>query len=269
MSEEQQAVEPSEPAGLLDDVSASDSSQQDSAAAEKSVEHRAIDSIPEDEPIDRPEYWPENFWDKDNNEPDLEGIAKSWMDLRKMVSQGKHKAPADGKYDTTVFGEGPLDSNPLAPTVLDWAKENGISQAAFDSLITKVRDISQQLAPQEPAINVKAEMRSLGPNAEAIKNGMISWARGLKNKGIWDENDFEEFKIMGGTARGLRALMKIREGYEGRIPIETQPIDGAPTDEELLSMVGNVNDPNDPYVKDAAYRQKVAQMYLARYPESP
>jgi len=267
MSEEQQAVEPSEPAGLLDDVSASDSSQQDSAAAEKSIEHRAIDSIPEDEPIDRPEYWPENFWDKDNNEPDLEGIAKSWMDLRKMVSQGKHKAPADGKYDTTVFGEGPLDSNPLAPTVLDWAKENGISQAAFDSLITKVRDISQQLAPQEPAINVKAEMRSLGPNAEAIKNGMVSWARSLKNKGIWDENDFEEFKIMGGTARGLRALMKIREGYEGRIPIETQPIDGAPTDEELLSMVGNVNDPNDPYVKDAAYRQKVAQMYLARYPE--
>jgi len=265
MSEEQQAVEPSEPAGLLDDVSASDSSQQDSAAAEKSIEHRAIDSIPEDEPIDRPEYWPENFWDKDNNEPDLEGIAKSWMDLRKMVSQGKHKAPADGKYDTTVFGEGPLDSNPLAPTVLDWAKENGISQAAFDSLITKVRDISQQLAPQEPAIDVKAEMKSLGPNAEAIKNGMVSWARGLVYKGVWDANDFEEFKVMGGTARGLRALMKIREGYEGRIPIETQPVDGAPTDEELRSMVGNINDPNNPYVKDAAYRQKVERMFQARY----
>lgn len=265
MSEEQQAVEPSEPAGLLDDVSASDSSQQDSAAAEKPVEHRAINSIPEDEPVERPEYWPENFWNKDQNEPDLEGIAKSWMDLRKMVSQGKHKAPVDGKYDTTVFGEGPLDSNPLAPTVLDWAKENGISQAAFDSLITKVRDISQQLAPQEPAIDVKAEMKSLGPNAAAIKNGMVSWARGLVNKGYWDGNDFEEFKVMGGTARGLRALMKIRENYEGRIPIETQPVDGAPTDEELRSMVGNINDPNNPYVKDAAYRQKVERMFLARY----
>lgn len=265
MSEEQQAVEPSEPAGLLDDVSASDSSQQDSAAAQKTVEHRAVDSIPEDEPIDRPEYWPENFWNKDKNEPDLEGIAKSWMDLRKMVSQGKHKAPADGKYDTSVFGDGPIDSNPLAPTVLDWAKENGISQAAFDSLITKVRDISQQIAPQEPAIDVKAEMKALGPNAEAIKNGMVNWARGLHNKGVWDNNDFEEFKVMGGTARGLRALMKLRESYEGRIPIETQPIDGAPTDAELQSMVGNINDPNNPYVKDAAYRQKVERLFQQRY----
>lgn len=265
MSEEQQAVEPSEPAGLLDDVSASDSSQQDSAAAEKTVEHRAIDSIPEDEPVERPDYWPENFWNKDKNEPDLEGIAKSWMDLRKMVSQGKHKAPADGKYDTTVFGDGPIDSNPLAPTVLDWAKENGISQAAFDSLITKVRDISAQLAPQEPAIDVKAEMKSLGPNGEAIKNGMVNWARGLVSKGVWDSNDFDEFKVMGGTARGLRALMKIRESYEGRIPIETSPMDGAPTDAELQSMVGNVNDPNNPYVKDPAYRQKVERLFQQRY----
>ena len=265
MSEEQQAVEPSASAGLLDDVSASDSSQQDSAA-EKPVEHRATDSIPEDEAIERPEYWPENFWNKDKNEPDLEGIAKSWMDLRKMVSQGKHKAPADGNYDTKVFGDGPIDSNPLAPTVLDWAKKHGVSQGAFDDLVTQVREMASQLAPaDDPGIDVAAEMKSLGPNAEAIKNGMVNWARSLVNKGIWSAEDFDEFKVMGGTARGLKALMKIRESYEGRIPIESAPIEGMPTDAELQSMIGNVNDPNNPYVKDAAYRQKVERLFAQRY----
>jgi hypothetical protein len=89
MSEEA-VVEPSESTGLLDGVQATDESQQDSNAPQQSnVEHRATDSIPEDEALDRPDWWPENFW-KDGD-PDLEGIAKSWMDMRKMVSQGKHK----------------------------------------------------------------------------------------------------------------------------------------------------------------------------------
>jgi hypothetical protein len=66
-----------------------------------------------DEPLERPDFWPENCWKKDSNEPDLEGIAKSWSDLRKQISQGKHKAPADGKYDLKAFGE-EAETNPIA-----------------------------------------------------------------------------------------------------------------------------------------------------------
>ena len=67
MSETNDAVvEPSESTGLLDGVEAQDSSQDSQQDAKKSeIEHRAADSIPEDEPIDRPDYWPENFWDKE------------------------------------------------------------------------------------------------------------------------------------------------------------------------------------------------------------
>ena len=61
---------------------------------------------------------------------------------------------------------------------------------------------------------------------------------------------------MGGTARGLQALLKVREAYEGRVPIESQPIDGAPSKEELYAMVA---DPK--YQTDAAYRQKVARLF--------
>jgi len=65
---------------------------------------------------------------------------------------------------------------------------------------------------------------------------------------------------MRGTARGLSALMKVREAFEGRIPIESSPIEGAPTDAELQSMVG---DPK--YQTDPAYRQKVERLFNARY----
>lgn len=61
---------------------------------------------------------------------------------------------------------------------------------------------------------------------------------------------------MGGTARGLQALLKVREAYEGRVPIESQPLDGAPSKEELYQMV---NDPK--YKTDAAYRQKVERLF--------
>ena len=93
-------------------------------------------------------------------------------------------------------------------------------------------------------------------NGNAIINGMVDWARGLVSKGVWIKDDFEEFKIMGGTARGLQALLKVREAYEGRVPIESSPQDGAPSKEELYNMVG---DPK--YKTDAAYRQKVERLF--------
>jgi hypothetical protein len=258
MSEENQAVEPSESTGLLDNVSATEEAQ-DSPPTEATIEHRSTESIPDDEPLERPDWWPENFWKKEDNEPDLEAIAKSWTDMRKIVSQGKHKAPADGKYDTAIFGDNP-DNNPLAAPVLEWAKDHGISQAAFDALVTRVNDVASELQPASSQVDPAAEMKALGPNAQAMVNGMVNWARGMVNKGVWGAEDFEEFKVMGGTAKGLKALMKVREAYEGRIPVESQPIDGAMSDDELQQMVG---DPK--YLTDPGYRKKVERLFAQRY----
>jgi hypothetical protein len=256
MSEENQAVEPSEPTGLLDGVAATEESQ-DSTPKEETIEHRSVDSISDDEPLERPDWWPENFWRKEENEPDLEAIAKSWTDMRKIVSQGKHKAPADGNYDLKSFGDN-ADNLPMVPAFKKWAAENGVSQAAFDSFASEMMEMAQQYGPEK--IDIGSEMKALGPNAEAIKNGMVNWARGLVNKGVWGPDDFEEFKVMGGTAKGLKALMKVREAYEGRIPVESVPIEGAMSDEELQSMVG---DPK--YLKDPSYRKKVERLFAQRY----
>ncbi len=84
----------------------------------------------DDSPLERPDWWPENFWKKDEAEPDLQAMAKSWGDLRKQISQGKHKAPADGNYDVAAFKDIPAE-DPVRNHVLSWAKEYGVSQAAL------------------------------------------------------------------------------------------------------------------------------------------
>lgn len=250
-----QENQPSSDAGLLDSATITDenqeSNQQDASTTE--IEHRVESD--DDDPLERPDWWPENFWKKDNSEPDLEGIAKSWMDLRKQISQGKHKPPADGQYDTAVFGD-VAEDDPVRSHVLGWAKEYGISQAAFDKLVGDVVAMGgdQQVQMQR---TVAQEREALGPNADAIINGMTDWARGLVRKGIWGKDDFEEFKYMGGTAKGILALSKLRETYEGtRIPRDSVPVDGAPSKDELYAMVG---DPK--YKTDPTYRAKVERLF--------
>ncbi len=243
--------------GLLDSVTVEDDSKPASPQAAQ-IDHRAADPsapAPED-PLERPDYWPENFWKKEANEPDLEGIAKSWRDLRAKISKGQHNAPTDGKYDLTAFGDGNAE-NPMANALTGWAKERGLSQADFDDLVGTLQTQAKELMQGE-MVDPAVEMKKLGPNANAVIGGMVDWARGLVNKGVWGKDDFEEFKIMGGTAGGIRALMKLRESYEGRIPIEVAPMEGAPSKEELYQMVG---DPR--YKTDAAYRQKVERLFQA------
>ena len=78
---------------------------------------------------------------------------------------------------------------------------------------------------------------------------------------VREAEDFEEFKVMGGTAAGMRALMRMRESYEGRIPIDhTTPSADRPTREELDSMVGDKR-----YLEDPAFRAKVTAGFEKLY----
>lgn len=244
-------VEPGQ-SGLLDGVSVTDDKQNDANPQQVAIDHKPADPSAPAAPADRPDWLPENFW-KDGN-ADYESLAKSWRDLRGKISKGEHNAPADGKYKLESFGDGAED-NPMAATLSGWAKDNGLSQAQFDDLVGKLQTQAKELMSAD-FVDPAEEMKKLGPNGRAMVDGMVDWARGLVNKGIWSPEDFDEFKIMGGTARGLNALVKIREAYEGRVPIEAAPLDGAPTKEELYAMV---QDPK--YQSDPAYRQKVERLF--------
>jgi len=266
----EEAIEPStteetqESTGLLDDATLEEEVSTDPKETE--IDHRDPEMLKaqgeleddDDEPLERPEWWPENFWSKDGAEPDLEGIAKSWMDLRKQISSGNHKAPKDGNYNTEVFGETPED-DPVRQHVVEWAKENSISQAALDSLVSEVVGMSQEQV-ESTRINIEQEKKSLGPNADARINGLAKWGNGLVQKGILSKDDYEEFKFMAGTAQGISVIEKIRQSYEGRLPIETVPVEGAPTKEELYAMVGD-----EKYKTDPVYRAKVEKAFAQNF----
>ena len=126
---------------------------------------------------------------------------------------------------------------------------------ALDALVGPIVKMGGEQV-QQVQFDAAAEKKALGPNADTIIKGMTEWGAGLVNKGIWGKDDFEEFKVMGGTANGIKALMKLRESYEGRIPTQSSPVDGAPSKDELFAMVG---DPK--YQSDPAYRQKVERMF--------
>lgn len=241
--------------GLLSGVSI-DNLDSQQADTKKEISH--LQPAEDDSPLERPDWWPENFWKKDEAEPDLEAIAKSWVDLRKQISQGKHKAPEDGNYDFSAFKDIP-DDDPVRGHVSNWAKDFGVSQAALDALVGPIIEMSGQ-QQQQVKFDAAAEKKALGPNADTIIKGMTEWAGGLVQKGIWGKDDFEEFKVMGGTANGMKALMKLRETYEGRIPTQSAPMTEAPSKDELYAMVG---DPR--YKSDPAYRQKVERMFASQF----
>jgi hypothetical protein len=203
---------------------------------------------------ERPEWLPEKFWDAEKKEPRTEQVAKSYAELEKQFKLGKHKPPKDGKYDLTPFADKVSSDDPLMGKYTEWAAKHGLSQSAYEELVGQVVELAGG-AQAEAQINAKAEREALGANADAIIGSMTEWARGFVRSGVWSAEDFEEFKIMGGTAQGMKALMKVRESYEGRIPLQQTVVDtDMPTREDLDAMIA---DPR--YLKEPAFRDKVTK----------
>ena len=196
----------------------------------------------------RPEWLPEKF-----NSP--EDLANAYSELQKKFSQGKHKVPE--AYDETVFKDAGIpEDDELYNTYKDWAKANGVSQAAFDELAAKFIDMAGEEA-DAGEISFKEEYEKLGKNADVVIKSMTDWASSLVRKGVWSADDFEEFKIMGGTAKGIKALQKVRNYYGDKtIPVDVGPAAGAPSKEELMAMVGSPE-----YQSNPAYRIKVEKLF--------
>jgi hypothetical protein len=226
-----------------------------------SVEDVTVAAEGEDIEFTREDWFPEKFWN-DESGPDIENLAKSYSELQKKFSQGKHKAPEN--YDTKLFNDANIEEDdPLLSTYSDWAKENGISQAAFEELGAKFVEMAGQ-AEAEEQLSYDEEYKALGPNADLTLKSMTEWAQGLVRKGVWGDDDFEEFKIMGGTAQGIKALQKVRNYYgDQTVPVNVGEPEGAPSKEELQAMVA---DPR--YVSDPSFRIKVERLFEQTYGNS-
>jgi len=212
-------TEEAAPDGLMASVALED----DKALEEgETIEHRADEEVEgeptEEETFERPDFIPEKFWD-DKEGPDLEKMMKSYDELQKQFSQGKHKAPKE--YNTEVLTEAGYESNdPVVSTYLDWAQKYGVNQAAFDELASSITGMAgEDMAAVQ--LDLKQEREALGPNADEILKSNINWADGLERKGIISDAERAELNIWGGSAVGQRLMQKVRSmtGDMSKIPV--------------------------------------------------
>lgn len=210
------------------------------------------------EALTKPQYLEDKFWDPKEGVK-VEDLNNSYKELQKQFSMGKHKAPAE--YDLSAFDGIDVEADPLAREFVDWANENKPTQEAFDKLVGKFRELAD-IQEEASSINIEEETAKLGPNAPQIINGIRQWGQGLVSKGVWSQDDFEEFKVFAATASGINALNKIRRYYgEQQIPTATVEMDGMPSRDELYEMV---SDPK--YKSDPNFRRQVEQHFARAFP---
>lgn len=205
----------------------------------------------DEEPLVRPDYYPEKFWDEDG--PDVEKLAKSYNELQKKFSQGKHKAPEKYELDGLV-DQGLNVDDPTVSAYQEWAKENGISQAAFEDLASRVLQLSSEQA-QQLEYDRNQEMQKLGERAAE----KIQMAERLLMKAPLTNNEREAIANSLDSADAINAFLKYHQALTNE-GIPTQVSAQAPemTREDLEAAIA---DPR--WTTDTAFRSRIERQWMA------
>lgn len=228
-------------------------------AERKSVGDALTDVTNEDieKALEKPDYISDKHWDAKTGIK-IEDLASSHNELLKKMSMGGHKAPKE--YDMEVFEDiDPEDK--LATDFVDWSKEHKPSQDAFNKLVTIFKE-NAKLDAENDIINVDAEIKKLGPNADGIITANQTWIKGQVDRGLFGPADVEELEILGATANGLRVLNKLR-GMTGEqaIPVSPMQVEGITSKQDLYDMV---QDPR--YKTDPKFRREVEKKFNDAFP---
>tara|TARA_R100000458_G_C8268575_1_gene243409 strand:- start:1348 stop:2163 length:816 start_codon:yes stop_codon:yes gene_type:complete len=170
---------------------------------------------------ERPEYIPEKFWNKDTNEPILDELGKSYINLEKyvggkkeemkkivadelQVEAQKNRPETKEKYELPKLPDGItediVNANPMTEWWKDYCWKQSGNQEMFQEGINKYVDM--YLGSQ---VNVDEQKQKLGENAEARIDAVNSWASTFFN-----QEQFESIAgTLGQTAEGIEALEKI------------------------------------------------------------
>lgn len=261
VQEEQQQPEPQ---GLMEQARQDNPVSHETEEKPGDIPHMEPNDDGEAEgPYERPDWYPEKFWDDDG--PDLEKIAQAYTNLEKQFHQGKHKAPEGGKYDTEFLGDSIPQDDQLLTYFSGWAKENGISQAAFEGLAGKVLEMGG-VQQQEEQLSLAQERKALGENADEIIRSNMTWADSLANKGIISQDELDEIDVWGGTATGARLLQKVRAmtGENVTIPTNTAYAASKESEDDFRARINQkMADPK--YGTDQAYTRAVEKEFEERY----
>ena len=253
-------------AAAPDGLMAATALEAEQGQEDQTIEHRAdVETEAEDgdgDIYERPDWFPEKFWDEKEG-PDLENIVKSYEELQKQFSQGKHKAPAE--YDMSTLTDAGYDTDdPVVGAYTEWAKKFGINQLAFDELAAQITDISGENAAAMK-MDIERERKALGNNADEIIRSNIGWADGMLRKGVISEEERQEINVWGGTAVGQRLMQKVRSmtGDLSQIPIADVAEAGVSEDDFKRSMQSKMADPR--YGNDMKFTRDVEKEFERRY----
>ena len=209
------------------------------------------EELAEGEIYERPDWFPEKFWDEKDG-PNIENMAKSINHLEKKLGE-----TAPDEYDLSEVQVDPNDE--VVKAVLEFGKEKQLSNKSITGLINKVIEVTGGIE-QEAEFDVQKEREKIGPNASEIIQSNVRWNQKMLNDGTFNQSDYNEIEMLGGTAEGIRVIQKLR-GMIGEQEIPTISIPGdKPDKDELRAMVA---DPR--YQTDPVYRKGVERKFNEAY----
>jgi hypothetical protein len=202
------------------------------------------------DPLERPDYYPEKFWDE--NGPDIEKLAKSYNELQKQFSQGKHKAPDE--YDIAEFTQNGLaEDDELLGVFKEWSKEHGVSQAAFDQIVGRFADMAQEYGEAED-VDMRAEMEKLGERGQE----KIQMTERLLMKAPLNPSEREALAYSLNNADAINAFLKYHQALTNEgIPISSVVNETVMSRTDLEAAIADPRWQTDP-----AYRQKIEQQWM-------
>ena len=229
-------------------------------ASEKPEEDKLGEVEDEDETFERPDYFPEKFWDEKEG-PDIEALVKSYTEIQKKMSQGKGKAPEN--YDVNFLKEQQvdIDTDPLVKGSLEWAKTHGLTQEAYEDLAKMFMETGEETVARTNA-DIASQKKLLGNKADERIGSVMKFADTLRARGVLSDEEVKEFDEMAGTALGVKVIEKIRSYYgEQPIPTTEPTEDLGMSHEEIKGMVADAR-----YGKDPAFTAKVEKLFERAFP---
>ena len=214
----------------------------------------------------------ENFWDKENNQPDVYNILKSQQDLRKQI--GEDLSPKDGVYKINIPQEykdklKEDQNDPLYKQFCAFAKKNRISQEDFDKISavyykTLYDSMSNtETMSEEEWLNQEAEKfkAKYGDKSDKMKTRIDNF---IKNSGITDKDILNELAFMQTSAGGVATL-----DYLLSLRGEPMPEDGDSVSKTGVLSLDELRalQAKPEYYTDKTLQDKVKKGYEALYAE--
>lgn len=252
MSEQAETIETSEETPLVSFAAPEEQTETQEQPFQIRPEENAENETESDEPLERPDFYPEKFWDDDG--PDVENLAKSYAELEKAFKAGKHKAPKDG-YETSDLVDKGLDlEDPSVAAFQDWSQKYGISQQAFEELAGQVLEFSQT-GQEAVEYDRQQEMNKLGERGKE----KIAYLERHITKASLTNNEREALAYSLSSADAINAMTKFIQGYTNE-GIPTSPVVATPEMSEA-DLAQAIADPR--WQTDDVWRTKIEKQWIA------